>query len=98
MKTWVDKITGKFESMPFSPSRAVLALSERFQGHRFLYLYTKLGGPEINEHRALYFHLLSSLLIRCGLGTAAVVRLRPGREWGFVPSAGNLVSVCEFMI
>lgn len=97
MKTWV-KITGKFESTPFSPSRDLPAMRERFQGHGFLYWYAKLGGPEINEHRALYFHHLSPFLICRGLETAAVVKLRVGREWSFVPSAGNLISVHKFII
>lgn len=67
MKTWVDKIMRKFELTPFSPSRDLPAVREMFQGHHFLDLYTKLGGPEINEHRVLYFHHLSPFCTHCDL-------------------------------
>lgn len=36
MKTQADKITGKFETTPFSPSRDLPAVRERFWGDRFL--------------------------------------------------------------
>lgn len=98
MKAWVDRITGKFELMPFSPSRDLPVMRERFQGHSFPYLYAKLGGPEINEHRGLYFHHLSPFLILCGMEMVAVVRIRAGRQCGFVPSAGNPISVHKFRI
>lgn len=36
MKTQADKITGKFETTPFSPSRDLPAVRERFWGDCFL--------------------------------------------------------------
>lgn len=75
MKTRADKITGKFESTPFSPSRDLPAMRERFQGHHFLSLHTEQGGPELNERRALYFlysPLFSPAVSTRGLEAAAV--------------------------
>lgn len=95
MKTCVDKITAKFELTPFSPSRNLPAMRERFQEHGFFYLYIRLGSPEINEHRAFYFHHLSPFLTWYGLEVAAVVRLKDKR---FCASCMSLISVHGFMI